>query len=72
MCNRHGVKDEILNKTCNDRCISASKSMLSDNSSWNENSVTSLPDDTDNEKQFTIFFLREDFRNLLVEKVYKR
>lgn len=71
MCNRYGIKNVILNKdTCNDKCVSASESLLSDSSNWNEGSVTCSPDD--NEKHLTISLLREDFTNLLVEKVYKR
>lgn len=78
MFNRYGVKNAILNKeVCNDKCVSASESLLSNSSSnWNEVSITSSPDvyseNAYSEKHLVISLLKEDFTNLLVEKIYKR
>lgn len=73
MCNRYAIKEEIFNKEWrNDEIVSVNLSLLSDSSSeWNENSEN-CSDSTYNEKLFIINLLREDFKNLLTEKVYKR
>lgn len=72
MCNRYGIKNVILNKdACNDKSVSVSESMLSDTSNWSEKSVNCSSNAND-KKHLTISLLREDFTNLLVEKVYKR
>lgn len=73
MCNRYNIKNEILNKdSYSEKCISANETVLSDGSVWNEKSVSCSLDDNCNEKCFIISLLREDFTNLLIEKVYKR
>lgn len=71
MCNRHNIKNLILNKTlCNDK--SANESALSDSLISNEKSICSSADDDTTEKVFVISLLREEYINLLTEKVYKR
>ena len=71
MC-RYGVKNEILNKdAC--KCISASESLLNDSFSWDEGSINCSSDANKyDKKHIVISLLREDFTNLLIEKVYKR
>ena len=73
MCNRYNIKNEILNKdSYKEKCVSASASALSDSSVFNEKSVSRSLDDSCGEKYFVVSLLREDFTNLLIDKVYKR
>jgi len=74
MCNRYGIKKEIFNESvsCDVKSVSASENLLSDNSMWNEKSANYSLDSTCDEKYFIISLLREDFRNLLIDKIYKR
>lgn len=71
MCNRHNIKDLIFDKVCKD--ISANESTLStiSDSNFNESS-TYISDHSRTENFYVISLLREEFINLLTEKVYKR
>lgn len=70
MCNRYDIKDMIFNKvSCNDESL-RSETALNDSSKCDEKSMNSSLDDSI--KFFVISLLREDFTNLLTEKVYKR
>lgn len=69
MCNRYNVKDIIFNKVCNDKDVSANESTLSD---LNRSSVNVSSDKSIIENFYVISMLREEFTNLLTEKVYKR
>lgn len=75
MCNRYNIKNLIFNKvSCDDKSLSASESVLTDSSNWNEISTQnlSITSDENQENVIVIFLLREDFTNLIKEKVYKR
>lgn len=75
MCNRYNVRDIIFDKMCNDKEFSANENILNN---WSESSVntssnTNTMENSDTmEKFYIISLLREDFTNLLTEKVYKR
>lgn len=72
MCNRYDVKNEIFNKViCNDNSMSTNESLLCDTLEVNNTCISSSPDHSFSEN-FIIPFLREDFKNVLTEKVYKR
>lgn len=74
MCNRYGVKDIIFDTvSSNDKSIRASENELTANtiSTERSSSVYGSPD-CSNEQFFLISVLREDFKNLLTEKIYKR
>jgi len=74
MCNRYDIKKEIFNESvsCNVKSVSTGESLLSDNSMWNEKSANYSLNSTCNERYFVISLLREDFINLLNDKIYIR
>lgn len=74
MCNRYNTKSEILNEehSKSETRVSANESAVSDDSNWNERSISCSPGESYNEKYFVISLLREDFTNLLCDKIYKR
>lgn len=70
MCNRYNVKDIIFDKVCNEKKISANENTLSD-LNWNESLINVSSDDSTIKNFYIISLLREEFTNLLTEKVYK-
>lgn len=67
--NRYNVKDIIFNKVCKD--VSANESTLSD-INCSDTSINVSSDGSITENFYVISLLREEFTNLLTEKVYKR
>lgn len=74
MRNRYDVKDIIFDKVCNDKDVSVHESTLStlNDLNWNESSVNVSSDNSTIQNFYIISLLREEFANLLTEKVYKR
>lgn len=73
MCNRYNVKSGIFNQDVRTEKRSfEDSSALYNSEMWTEDSINCSLDNSNSEKHFVISLIRQDFTNLLTEKVYKR